>query len=265
MAKARKSTKAPSSSTEAKKKAKAARPKPTTPTKLPRAVARVALDRATTRIKGLQRDARANAWKIGRELTQVSELELFRARGHDTFERFVDEVLGLSRDGAYQLSRVAEAYAESMVVTFGVEKLDRLLRYFAATPERDGPEDAPTLEVRVPKEGGGVTLKPFASTSLQELRAAISAETAAAKPGADSPDVARTLDADAALEVQGALDDALDDALGRAAVGVEVRVSAARGGPTVSLRGVPLERADEALAAVRKALKKALAEVWTEA
>ena len=256
MAKARKAPKAPPPGKATRR---------VSPAKLPRAVAQVALDRATARIKGLQRDVRANAWKIGRELTQVSELELFRARGHDTFERYVDEVLGLSRDGAYQLSRVAEAYAESMVVTFGVEKLDRLLRYFAATPERDGPEDVPTLVVRVPKEGGGVTLKPFASTSLLELRAAIGAETAAAKPGAETPDVARTLDADAALEVQGALVDALDDALGRAAEGVEVRVSGLRSGPTMSLKGVPLEGADAALAALRKALKRSLAEVWTEA
>jgi len=237
---------------------------------LPRQVAQVALDRATARIRGMQRDLRANAWKIGRELAQVAELKLFEARGHDTFEGYADEVLGLSRDSAYQYVRVSGAFSETMAESYGVEKLDRLLRYFAATPERDGPEDAPGLTIRVPKEGGGVIEKPFAQTSLQELRAATGAERAAQRDevagGDGAAEVARTLDADARREVQGALEAAIDEALGRAAEGVEVRVMAAtRGTSTVSLRGVPLEQADAALAALRKAVKKALAEVWDEA
>lgn len=200
----------------------------------------------------------------------MAEFKLFEARGHDTFEGYADEVLGLSRDSAYQYVRVSGAFSETMAESHGVEKLDRLLRYFAATPERDGPEDAPGLTIRVPKEGGGVIEKPFAQTSLQELRAATGAERAAqrdeAAGGDGAAEVARTLDADARREVQGALEAAIDEALGRAAEGVEVRVMAAtRGASTVSLRGVPLERADAALAALRKAVKKALAEVWDEA
>jgi len=200
----------------------------------------------------------------------VAEFKLFEARGHDTFEGYADEVLGLSRDSAYQYVRVSGAFSETMAESHGVEKLDRLLRYFAATPERDGPEDAPGLTIRVPKEGGGMIEKPFAQTSLQELRAATGAERAAQRDevagGDGAAEVARTLDADARREVQGAQEAAIDEALGRAAEGVEVRVMAAtRGASTVSLRGVPLEQADAALAALRKAVKKALAEVWDEA
>ena len=264
MAKARNTTK-PISPGLAKKTKK----KPVASGELPRAVAQVALDRATTRIRGLQRDLRANAWKIGRELTRVSELKLFAARGHDTFEGYADSVLGLSRDSAYQYTRVSEAFAETMVVTYGVEKLDRLLRYIAATPERDGPEDAPTLTIRVPKDGGGVTEKPFPQTSLHELRAATGAERAAQRGEVagdhdGAREVARTLDADARDEVQEALEAALEEALGRSAAGIEVRVLAG-GGSTLSLRGVRLEHADAALAALRVAMKKALAEVWTDA
>gem|GEM_PF-1530593 len=247
-----------------KKATAAAKTKPAGEAPLPRQVARVALDRATARIRGLQRDLRANVWKIGRELTQVATFELFAARGHATFEGYADEVLGLSRDSAYQYMRVSEAMVES----YGVEKLDRLLRYIAATPERDGPEDAPELKIRVPEAGGGVTEKPFSQVSLHELRAATGAERAAQGGGArddGAAEVARTLDADARVEVQRALEGAIDEAIGRAAEGTEVRVAAAGGAPTVSLRGVPLEHADAALAAVRKALKRALAEVWTDA
>ncbi|MBP6835436.1 MAG: hypothetical protein KA978_31920 [Deltaproteobacteria bacterium] len=182
----------------------------------------------------------------------MAEFKLFEARGHDTFEGYADEVLGLSRDSAYQYVRVSGAFSETMAESHGVEKLDRLLRYFAATPERDGPEDAPGLTIRVPKEGGRMIEKPFAQTSLQELRAATGAERAAQRDEAAGGD--------------GAAEVAIDEALGRAAEGVEVRVMAAtRGASTVSLRGVPLERADAALAALRKAVKKALAEVWDEA
>ena len=200
----------------------------------------------------------------------MAEFKLFEARGHDTFEGYADEVLGLSRDSAYQYVRVSGAFSETMVERHGVERLDRLLRYFAATPERDGPEDAPGMMIRVPTEGGGVIEKRFAETSLHELRAATGAERDAQRDevarGDGAAEVARTLDTDARREVHGALEAALDEALGRAAEGVEVRVDAgARGASMMSLRGLPLERADAALAALRKAVKKALAEVWDEA
>jgi len=65
----------------------------------------------------------------------VATFELFAARSHATFEGYADKVLGLSRDSAYQYMRVSEAFSEAMVESYGVDKLDRLLRSIAAAVE----------------------------------------------------------------------------------------------------------------------------------
>jgi hypothetical protein len=46
--------------------------------------------------------------------------------------------------------RIAQAFSETVVATFGAEKLDRALHYVAATPARETPKEIPNLKIRVP-------------------------------------------------------------------------------------------------------------------
>ncbi|MBI5515388.1 MAG: hypothetical protein HY909_16535 [Deltaproteobacteria bacterium] len=232
--------------TATKKTTKARR----TPGALPRAVARLALDRATRTLRTLCRAHAANVWKIGRELAEVGRLELHRARGFPRIEDYAAAALGLSRDTTFQYMRVAEAFSEAVVEAFGPERLDRGLRYLAATPEDDRPAELPASKVRVRDGDGAVREKDFAETTLAELRAATAAEKRAAAPRSKRQDPAREA---AVLEAANA---ALDAAVGRAAArDAELRLRrTAAGREVLDLRGVPLAKAPAALRAVAKAL-----------
>ena len=121
---------------------------------LPVKAARAALDRATQDIKKLQRGSSRNAWAIGRRLAMVSELGLHRARGYASIEDYAEKQLELAAATANLYMRVAEAFSETMTATFGTEKLDRALRYIAATPEPEQPSDIPKLRFRIPTDDG---------------------------------------------------------------------------------------------------------------
>ncbi len=218
--------------------------------------AKAALDRATKAIKALRRSASKNAWAIGRRLGQVAELQLHKARGFGSLEEYAEAVLGLSRDTAFLYMRVAAAFGESMVETFGAEKLDRALRYIAATPEKEEPSDIPTLMIRVPPEDGGEPVhKAFERTSIAELRRAVQHERAAGKPHAKNREKAAWLPDEAAQRIEkGHV--ALDAALGRAAArSADVTVRRAGTGALIDVRGVPLDRAADAFRALAAAMR----------
>jgi hypothetical protein len=71
-------------------------------------------------------------------------------------------------------------------VAFGAEKLDWGLRYIARTPADEAPKDIPELTIEIPKNGG-VTRKPFAETTVADLRSATSAQRGAKKPSIGGP------------------------------------------------------------------------------
>lgn len=239
MAKAKKASPPTKTSSRAKK----------APAALPQASARLALDRATRTIRGLQKDTARNAWRIGRALAQVAELGLHRARGFSSLEAYAEKSLDLSAGTAFLYMRVAQAFSETAVATFGPERLDRGLRYIAATPEDETPKDLPTLKVRVRDDEGAVHEKDFSEVTLVELRAATQAERDAARPKKKR----ETEDRPALLEKANA---ALDAAVGRAAArAAEVRLREAEGKTVVDVRGVPRAKASAAFSALAKALR----------
>jgi hypothetical protein len=240
MAKAKRSTTSPP---------KPARKK--VPDALTRDEARTALDRATRNLKALCKAQYANAWKIGRALLQVSELNLHHARGFSTLDDYAAKHLDLSRDTTFQYMRVADAFSESVVGAFGPERLDRGLRYIAATPEDESARDLPTLKIRTRTADGAVREKDFAAASIDEIRAATTAER-----GETPPKRARAKAPAMTPATLEALNAALDAAVGRAAArGTEVRLRRdAKGREVLDLRGVPLPKAPAALRAVAKAL-----------
>lgn len=239
MAKAKKASPPPKTSSRAKE----------APAALPQASARLALDRATKTIRGLQKDAARNAWRIGRALAQVTELGLHRARGFASLEDYAAKSLDLSAGTAFLYMRVAQAFSETAVATFGPERLDRGLRYIAATPEDEAPKDLPTLKVRVRDDEGAVHEKDFSEVSLAELRAATRAERDVARPKKKRA----AEDTTSLLERVNA---ALDAAVGRAAArAAEVRLRETDGHTVVDVRGVPRNKAAAAFTALAKALR----------
>lgn len=228
-----------------------ARPK-RRPAALPVAAAKSALDRATRDIRKLQRDSSKNAWAIGRRLVQVSELGLHRARGFGNLADYAATALSISEDVAFQCMRVAQAFSEEMVADFGPEKLDRALRYIAATPADEKPADIPTLSIPVTADDGTVTRKPFERATAAEIRRATAgARDASAKP-ARRP---AALDADGRAALTQRANEALDGAVGRAAAAeAEFTLRARHGRDAIELRGVPLDKAPAALRALAAAL-----------
>jgi hypothetical protein len=221
------------------------------PGALPRDAARLALDRATRMLRALCRAHATNVWKIGRALLEIGRLELHRARGHKRIEDYAAATLGLSRDTTFQYMRVAEAFTEAVVEDFGPERLDRGLRYLAATPEDDKPAGLSTSKVRVRGEDGAVHEKDFAEVTLAELRAATAAEKRAAAPRRG-----KARDPAGEVSMLAAANAALDRAVGRAAAReAELRLRrTAEGREVLDLRGVPVAKAPAALRAVAKAL-----------
>ena len=94
---------------------------------------------------------------------------------------YAEAVLSIDGDYAYRCMRIAQAFSEDFAAGQGTEKLDRMLRYLAATPEDDGPGDVPTMTVRVPERFRGGCSYGAGLGGCSELRAA---------PRPDSPAIA---------------------------------------------------------------------------
>lgn len=220
---------------------------------LPHAAAKEALNQATTAITRMQKDASRNVWAIGRRLSQVAELKLYQAGGFDTLEAYVEAKLKITRQTAYQYVRVAEAFSEEVAATFGPEKLDRALRYIAATPEDEKPSDIPELRIPVPADDGATAhTKAFADVTVSELRRATqaAAETKGAKKARD-----KGLPEGFAATLAKA-NRALDQAVGsKAAKGAEIRARASGGDVLIDLRGIPLDKAAATLRALAALLR----------
>jgi hypothetical protein len=230
-------------------------PKKPHPAALPATAARAALDRATRDIKKLQKSASRNSWAIGRRLAQVAELELHKSRGFSSIEAYAEKELKLTRDTAFLYMRVAQAFSETMAATYGTEKLDRALRYIAATPENEKPSDIPKIKFPIPSEDGKtVRNKSFDQVTIPDLRRATEHERAGTKKPPKKKPRPKWLDEAAAIALEHG-NTALDKAVGSNA-GKTADVSVRKVGDEilVDVRGVPLDKAQAALTAIARAL-----------
>jgi hypothetical protein len=225
------------------------------PAALPAAAARAALDRATKDIRKLQKSASRNSWAIGRRLIQVAELALHKSRGFPSIEAYAEKELRLTRDTAFLYMRVADAFSETMAGTYGTEKLDRALRYIAATPEEEKPADIPKLKFPIPSEDGKTTQnKAFEQVTIADLRRATEHQRKGSKKGQKKPPP-KWLDEEAAVALENG-NNALDKVVGtNAGKTADVTVRKVGDEILVDVRGVPLGKAQAALTAIAKALK----------
>lgn len=95
------------------------------------------LDQVTRRLRGLIADTMSSHWKLGRELTSIMKLGLYKYRVkdgvpvHANFGAYCATELGLSSQYARSLMSVAEAFSEQQVRDIGVTKL----KFIARVPE----------------------------------------------------------------------------------------------------------------------------------
>lgn len=104
-------------------------------------------------------------YEIGVRLARVHDEELWIA-GHDSFEGYLGDAVGLSRSTAYRLMRIARHFNAAIAQRYGVEKLEAALRYLQATPEAERPGDLLAAEIRIRDDQGR-----FESISLHDATA----------------------------------------------------------------------------------------------
>lgn len=206
--------------------------------------AKRALARLTSQLRALKRDADENFWQIGRRLATASDLSLHEAAGYGSIGEYVEAEVGIGRAQAFVYMRVAGSFSESVATAYGVERLERGLRYIAKTPEDERPEDLLELRIPVPNDDGEVKRKLFEDCNVADLKRATSALVAepARVPREVRDRIAR---ADQSLdELVG------EDAARRASVGLRVDAS---GDALVDVRGVPYAMARAVLKALSRA------------
>jgi hypothetical protein len=219
---------------------------------LPKADARKALDHATQSIAKLHKNVAKTFWAIGRRLLQVSELGLHRARGFDSIEAYVEDALPISAWSAFQYMRVADAFSEEVATTFGPEKLDRALAYIALTPEEETPADVPDMRVRIPGDDGkSERTKPFAESTVAELRRATEHERGIARKGKKPAKL--DLPKEVVTRV-GKAERAFERTVGKNHAGAEIATRKRGGKLVLDLRAVPIDRAPKVLRSVADAL-----------
>jgi hypothetical protein len=216
----------------------------------PAGLARKALEGTTRAIRGLQKNVRQNAYKIGKQLEKVDRLELYRAKKYESVIEYANAECDITRGVAYQYMRVADAFNEATCVAFGPEKLDQALRYIARTPAHEEPKDVPEMTVEVPHAGRkGTIRKPFAETTTLELRAATAAQKGQAPRENASPlppSLVKTL---------AAADMAVDKIVGRALAGGATLAARAHEKVTLlDISGIPFHLAKPCLKAIVAAL-----------
>lgn len=216
---------------------------------LTRASARAALDRATRRLVSLQRDVNVNAWAMGRVLLQVAELELHRSRGFTSMETYVEAKLGVTPAVMFQCMRIAEAYGEEVARAYSPEKLDRALRYIAATPEDESTKDVPAMDIPVVDDDGAVKRVPFERATVAQIRKATAGVKAA---GAPRQRKAAAPAGDARREWLQQGNAALDDSVGKRLAAEASVALRTRGEREVLVVEVPWEAAAAGLRAVAK-------------
>jgi hypothetical protein len=209
------------------------------------ALERAALEAATKKIRTLKRQAEKAYYYIGKELLRVAELELYRAKKHETLVDYIREETGLSQTTAFQYMRVAEAYGEEICTSVGADKLDAALLYIARTPEEETPKDVPRMTIEVPR-GRKKERVRFADATVREVKAAAAGK--AERRGATFlPDALKKKLAKANVD--------LDRVVGKnAAAGANVRVRERGKSTVLEITGVPLQHAAKALRIIAAAL-----------
>lgn len=136
------------------------------------AAALAKLDQATREIRRLKGAIGQSFYDMGRVLAGVRDKKLYLARGHRTFEDYLDVEAVVKRSAAYAFIRIATTFERRFAISKGSTWLEASLRYIEATPEDEKPSDVPRLAIPIESQDGKSRRKPIAAASVREIRQA---------------------------------------------------------------------------------------------
>lgn len=102
----------------------------------------------TKRIRTLNANAGANAWKIGKYLNEVKERGLYTAGGYEDFKKYVETELDCTHKTAKNFMKFSMVFEQHVAEILGTYKMELLLR----SPQAVYPR---LLKAALPKSEGG--------------------------------------------------------------------------------------------------------------
>jgi hypothetical protein len=138
------------------------------------------LEAATREIKTLMVSVVDNFYGLGVVLGRVVSKELFRAKGYETFDAYLDGEVGLSERQAKKLIRISQRFTRRAAKELGFERLEAAASLMDATPAEEDPAKVDEIPIRTGKKtaAGRVETKPLGEATAEEIEAAARAEKA---------------------------------------------------------------------------------------
>ena len=130
------------------------------------------LDRETKKILQLKGAVASNFWDLGSALCRVHDRKLYRAKGHHSFEDYLQAEVKISRSNAYQLMSLAKNFSRETAIHYGRKKLLCAIDYAKATPEPDLPLDVTRYTIPARNRAGKKVEKTFKQASVRDLKRA---------------------------------------------------------------------------------------------
>jgi hypothetical protein len=87
-------------------------------------VQRAELSEAMNRYRSFAKNVAENCYDIGLTLRDISERELWKAAGADSFKAFVEKELALSKTSAYRYMELTKNYTRETFISVGTKKLE---------------------------------------------------------------------------------------------------------------------------------------------
>lgn len=124
------------------------------------------------RLAALSGTAARTLWEYGVLFAEVERDGLWREDDVASFDAWVEQVVGTSRETARKAMVIAEHFSADMAERFGTEKVAAAIRYLEATGRHEQPGDLLALHIRVRGDDGTYTSIPFADASYRQIREA---------------------------------------------------------------------------------------------
>jgi hypothetical protein len=137
------------------------------------AVQRERLDRLTREIGERRATIGRDIWEIGIRLDEVRRGELWRAGRYASYDDYLRRAAKLSRRTASRFIRIAAHFSREIARTYGVEKLEAILRWEDATPAAELPGDLAAAQIRLRDERGRFYRKALHDAQSSEILDAV--------------------------------------------------------------------------------------------
>ncbi|HYI01903.1 hypothetical protein [Hyalangium sp.] len=192
---------------------------------------------------GLMAQENTNHHRLGQIYNYIVEKKLAEAAGYKDAQEFVSKNLAdLSQTALSLYGAVAEAFTEPVARRFGVTCLYLLLTYKEAADIQVNHEEPGDTLIEVPDEKGQVTMLPFKTCTVDQMRKALQRKR---KPASSKP---------LPKEAEALADRYSDAVTARFPKGkgtrVKVLVRNEKGKAVLDFKGIPVEQVDQLIEAL---------------